>query len=50
MRPDATLSLSLVISEISLYVKLGVGTTGAHLISLMIIEDMFSALDVSEKF
>ena len=50
MRPNATLSLSLINSEIPLYVALGVSTAGAHLISSMVIENVFPALDVSEKF
>lgn len=33
-----------------MYVALGVSTAGAHLISLMIIENMVPALDVNEKF
>ena len=50
MRPNATLSLSLINSEIPLWVALGASTAGAHLISSMIIENVFPALDVSEKF
>ena len=50
MRPNATLSLSLINLEMSLYVALGASTAGAHLISSMIIENVFPALDVSEKF
>ena len=50
MLPNATLSLSLIGSDIPLWVVLGVSTAGAHLISLMIIENVFPALDVSEKY
>ena len=50
MQPNATLSLSLINSKIPLYVALGASTAGAHLISSMIIDNVFPALDVSEKF
>ena len=50
MRPNATLFLSLINSEIPLWVALGASTAGAHLISSMIIENVFPALDMSEKF
>jgi hypothetical protein len=43
-------SLSLINFEIPLWVALGASTAGAHLISSMIIENVFPALDVSEKF
>jgi hypothetical protein len=50
MRSNATLSLSLIGSEIPLWVALGVTTAGSHLISSMILENVFPTLDVSEKF
>ena len=50
MRPNATLSLSLIDSEIPLWIALGVSTAGARLISSMITKNVFPALDMSEKF
>ena len=50
IRPNATLSLSLIGSEILLWVALGASTSGAHLISSMMIENVSPALNVSETF
>ena len=50
MRPNATLFLSLIGSEIPLWVALGGSTATAHLISSMILENMFPALDMFQKF
>ena len=50
MPPNATLSLSLINSEIPLWVALSVSTAEAYLISSMIIDNVFPALDVSKKY